>query len=44
MIAPRTTRTLGHIIGYEGMPDRPQDKSGIPAMAAAATRMIWRRL
>lgn len=44
MIAPRTTRTLGHIIGYEGMPERPKDKAGLPAMAAAATRMIWRRL
>ncbi|QWF85265.1 SDR family NAD(P)-dependent oxidoreductase [Amycolatopsis sp. CA-230715] len=43
LVAPRTTRALGHLIGHESMPGRAGDRAGLPAVAAAVTRMVWRR-
>lgn len=43
-LAPRTTRALAHVIGYESMPARPGQPSGLAGPVAAVVRMLWRRL
>ncbi|GGC56205.1 SDR family NAD(P)-dependent oxidoreductase [Hoyosella rhizosphaerae] len=44
LIAPRITRTLSHLFGYEAMPAAHGTARGLPAIAAATTRLLWRRL
>ena len=43
-LAPRTTRLLFHLVGFEILPDSEGSEGGLSAVAAAVTRMWWRRL